>query len=827
MTSPLRARLAALVVTACALLAGLVAGPGTASAEPVLAATTATTNTPVTVTFTFDDGLDQHVLAAQILESHGMRGVFFVNSGRLDTPGYLSTAQVVAMQSAGHEIGGHTVSHADLPTLDDAEVRRQVCNDRVALLAKGLAVTSFAYPYGDTNATVSSVVNECGYTAARDVGGLVSPGTCAGCDLAETIPPLDVWHVRSPDSVTASTSLEVLKGAVLQAQGSGSSGRVWVPFVMHHVCDGCDSLSISPALLDQFLSRIQAQAGNGVTVATMADVLPGPLKPAVSGPPPAPAPSPTNLLHNPDLEDLPAGSTTPTCWQHGGYGVNTPAWSVTTAAHFGGVAQAVDVTGFGSGDVRFISRWDLGSCAPGAYPGHTYQVTGWYQTDASVRFVAYYRTDTGGWTFLQQSSLLTPSSAWSPISATIGPLPANARAVSVGLSVRSNGHLATDDFVLSDADRTPPSVAMTSPTNNSLVRGAVSLAASVVDAGGIDHVDYLVEGRVVGSVRTAPYTLTWDTTSLPDETVGVAARAVDLAGNVATSTSLMVTLGNSVPVDTTPPAVQLTSPESGASVLGVLSLAADASDDDAVAFVSFRVNGIEVGASASAPFTAQWDTSALPDGDVTVTATAVDRSGNRAESPGVSVHLSNQGADATAPTSTMVCTPGCPTAWSATLVTVHLSATDVGSGVDRIIYTLDGSQPTLTNGATFTSDVSVTSPTTVRYRALDRAGNLEATHDASLLVDTQAPTGVAITSPLPGATVSGITPITTTSADNVGVVRVKFWIDGVQVGSRTTLPLQWNWDATAAGRGTHKLQVAALDAAGNYLKSTIVTVTVP
>ena len=75
----------------------------------------------------------------------------------------------------------------------------------------------------------------------------------------------------------------------------------------------------------------------------------------------------------------------------------------------------------------------------------------------------------------------------------------------------------------------------------------------------------------------------------------------------------------------------------------MLSLAADASDDDAVAFVSFRVNGIEVGASASAPFTAQWDTSALPDGDVTVTATAVDRSGNRAESPGVSVHLSNQG----------------------------------------------------------------------------------------------------------------------------------------------------------------------------------------
>ena len=45
--------------------------------------------------------------------------------------------------------------------------------------------------------------------------------------------------------------------------------------------------------------------------------------------------------------------------------------------------------------MRFISRWTFGSLPPGAYPGHTYQVTGWYQTDASVRFVAYYRTDTG------------------------------------------------------------------------------------------------------------------------------------------------------------------------------------------------------------------------------------------------------------------------------------------------------------------------------------------------------------------------------------------------------------------------------------------------
>ncbi len=52
----------------------------------------------------------------------------------------------------GHEIGGHTLTHVDLVTVPATEARRQICDDRAALVAMGFPVTSFAYPFGSTDA---------------------------------------------------------------------------------------------------------------------------------------------------------------------------------------------------------------------------------------------------------------------------------------------------------------------------------------------------------------------------------------------------------------------------------------------------------------------------------------------------------------------------------------------------------------------------------------------------------------------------------------------------------------------------------------------------
>jgi Chitobiase/beta-hexosaminidase C-terminal domain len=245
-----------------------------------------------------------------------------------------------------------------------------------------------------------------------------------------------------------------------------------------------------------------------------------------------------------------------------------------------------------------------------------------------------------------------------------------------------------------------------------------------------------VNGAVVGTATTAPYSVSWDSTTLADQVVSVSARAYDTAGNTSVAVSQMETVANSVPLDTVAPTVSITSPMSAAAVNGSVALTAQGSDDDQVA---------------------------------------------------------NAAADTTTPVSMAACnaSAGAPT-WYTTAVSVALSATNAGSGLDVVRYTTDGSTPTPTNGTTYSSAFSVPASAIVLYRAYDKAGNAEAINSLPLLVDTVAPTGVKITSPVGGAVLTGVKPIVSASADNVGVVRVTFYVDNVFIGARVTLPMQWN-----------------------------------
>ena len=82
------------------------------------------------------------------------------------------------------------------------------------------------------------------------------------------------------------------------------------------------------------------------------------------------------------------------------------------------------------------------------------------------------------------------------------------------------------------------------------------------------------------------------------------------------------------------------------------------------------------------------------------------------------------------PTTTIACNGApCSSDPYAGVVSVTLSATDIGSGVSSTHYTTDGSDPTLSS-PTYSSAFNVNgtgSSTTVKYRSWDYAGNAEAT----------------------------------------------------------------------------------------------------
>ncbi|WP_166462761.1 polysaccharide deacetylase family protein [Amycolatopsis acidicola] len=400
---------------------------------PAAAATT------TAVSLTFDDGNADQLQAKPILDKYGMKGTFYIITGSIGAPGYLTRTDLQTLSTGGNEIAGHTVTHPDLTTVPADEARRQICNGRATLASWGYQVTSFAYPYAALNSSVESIAQQCGYNSARGLGDLRSAHGCSGCPFAETVPPPDPYAVKALDEIDTTWTLAQLQSAVTNAERTGG----WVPFTFHHVCSGtgCDSLSISPTVLDQFLAWLSARASRGTTVKTVNQVVGGTVKPIVT----APASTNTGLV-NTSLESSTSGTGFPDCYMPGGFGTNTPTWARTTDAHTGTAAQRLTVTGYSNGDAKLLPTFDLGACTPKVTAGQTYTVSVWYKSTAITQFALYYRTADGFWTYWTSGPWLAAAANWTQGTFTTPAVPTGAVGVSFGLALIANGTLTTDDY---------------------------------------------------------------------------------------------------------------------------------------------------------------------------------------------------------------------------------------------------------------------------------------------------------------------------------------------------------------------------------------------
>jgi len=250
------------------VLALLVAAMSLLGGGSVTAATA-----PTVVTIQFDDSVGDQYGALAILAAHGMQATFYVNSGFVGDAAHLSWSQLHDLATAGNEIAGHTLTHANLKKLKTGPARQEVCGDRNNLLAEGFAVTSFAYPFGGIDADAKAVVAACGYNSGRGVSG-VNGRTV----FAETIPPLDAYATRTPPNPKQRTTLATIESYITDAETNGGG---WVQLVFHHLCDQCDAYSISPADFTALLDWLQPRAASGTAVKTTAEVIDGPVQPPV------------------------------------------------------------------------------------------------------------------------------------------------------------------------------------------------------------------------------------------------------------------------------------------------------------------------------------------------------------------------------------------------------------------------------------------------------------------------------------------------------------------------------------------------------------------
>ncbi len=391
------------------------------------------------VSLTFDDGFATHVRGADILDAHGLKGTFYVILSRLGREGYMSTDDLEALASAGHEIGAHTFTHRNLPELPVDEATRELCDARVALRELGFAAESFAYPFGASTPELQRIARECQYNSARGVGGLRNPMTCVDCPVKESVVPARTFEIATPPSIVPETTLATIQQYVTTVERNGGG---WVLLVFHNVCDGCATNAVSPAVLDQLAAWLVERK---TLVATVDQIVHGETKPTVAGPAPVRALERDQLVANSSLEMWSDPAAAPHCWRFGASGGE--AWTRSADVYDGTYAQHVSAAAEPV-KARLLSGQDMGTCAIPAVAGEKFKFTARFRGTADAFPIGYYRTRLGEWVSWSFGGGMRKTTIWTEVVWNTPAVPDDATAISVGMALSTTGDALFDDFRL-------------------------------------------------------------------------------------------------------------------------------------------------------------------------------------------------------------------------------------------------------------------------------------------------------------------------------------------------------------------------------------------
>ena len=363
-------------------------------------------------------------------------------------------------------------------------------------------------------------------------------------------------------------------------------------------------------------------------------------------------------------------------------------------------------------------------------------------------------------------------------------------------------------------DKTLPTVSLASLPAS--VSGTQILTASASDTqSGIASVQFLLDGQPLAKATAAPYSFSWNTTSVSNIQHTLTAIATDGAGNTATSAPVTVTV-----LDKTLPTVSLVSLP--ASVSGTQILTASASDTQSgIASVQFLVDGKPLATVTAAPYSFSWDTTSVSNTQHTLTAIATDGAGNTVTSAPVTVTV----LDKTLPTVSLV---SLPASVSGTQI-LTASASDTQSGIASVQFLVDGKPLATVTAAPYSFSWDTTSVSNTQHTltaiATDGAGNTATSAPVTVTVLDKTPPAVSLAS-LP-ASVSGTQILTANASDTQsGIASVQFLVDGKPLATVTAAPYSFSWDTTGVSNTQHTLTAIATDGAGNTATSAPVVVTV-
>jgi chitodextrinase len=216
----------------------------------------------------------------------------------------------------------------------------------------------------------------------------------------------------------------------------------------------------------------------------------------------------------------------------------------------------------------------------------------------------------------------------------------------VTVSFTGGWSLGIDDIEHTDA--TPPlSLTITDPAEGSAHSGTTVHVAYMAqgDLTEADHAHFRLDGGP--TVMDMDFDGSLQLTNVPvgsHTLTGIIARSnhSEIAGSE--HIVLFTTVVDSS--DPIPPVIAITSPTASSSISGTVSLVANATDNVAIAGVSFLVDDMPLGPDdTAAPYSFSWDTTLIGNGAHVLTARARDTAGNETVSAPVEVVVDNISAD--------------------------------------------------------------------------------------------------------------------------------------------------------------------------------------
>jgi peptidoglycan/xylan/chitin deacetylase (PgdA/CDA1 family) len=151
---------------------------------------------------TFDDGGASVPWIADELEQRGLRGAFFIITGRIGTPGFVDADQVRALAQRGHEVGSHSDTHPTyMGRLGSRELAHEWTQSREVLAELlGAPPVSAAAPGGSVSSELIKQVGRAGYDRLFTSTPRASPVRREGI---EVVGRYTIWAKDPPELAAA------------------------------------------------------------------------------------------------------------------------------------------------------------------------------------------------------------------------------------------------------------------------------------------------------------------------------------------------------------------------------------------------------------------------------------------------------------------------------------------------------------------------------------------------------------------------------------------------------------------------------------------------